>query len=379
MTYLIYYNNRYEGVTMNYLDNLNEEVREYFKILSPVFPEWLLEYINTKEMQRIGTINLSCGTCYSKMCSYKYWYSNLDHSVGVALIIWHFTHDKKQTLAGLFHDIATPCFKHCIDFLNGDSETQESTEELTETIIANSEDIMTLLNRDNITIKEVSDYHIYPIADNDMPRLSADRFEYTFSSGLTKKRIWELDTIKEMYENISIVKNEDGTSELAFNDSKICEKYIHTISKIWPTWVCDADRTVMQFIADIVKSMNVKGYLSINDLYTLSEEDVLNKIRTCPDEYIRESFEKFEKATIVYSSDTFVNGKYCISVKSKKRYIVPLTKCNDGTICRIDKVSPLAKKDIDDFLNMSYSKYTGFDFDFKPYEFASNKKLLKQL
>ena len=85
-----------DGVTMNYLDNLNEEVREYFKILSPVFPKWLLEYINTKEMQRIGTINLSCGTCYSKMCSYKYWYSNLDHSVGVALIIWHFTHDKKR-------------------------------------------------------------------------------------------------------------------------------------------------------------------------------------------------------------------------------------------------------------------------------------------
>ena len=364
---------------MNYLDNLNEEVREYFKILSPIFPDWLLEYIETKEMQRIGTINLSCGTCYSKMFPNKYWYSSLDHSVGVALIVWHFTHDKKQTLAGLFHDIATPCFKHCIDFLNGDSETQESTEELTETIIVNSKDIMTLLNRDGIDIKEVADYHIYPIADNDTPRLSADRFEYTFSCGLVQKRIWELDTIKEMYENVSVMKNEDGIDELAFNDSKICEKYIHTISKIWPTWIFDADRAVMQFIADIIKSMNVKGYLSINDLYTLSEEDVLNKIRTCPDEYIRECFEKFEKATSVYGSDTFVENKYCVSVKSKKRYIVPLTKCDNKAPCRIDKVAPLVKKDIEDFLNMSYSKYIGFDFDFKPYEFAPNKKLLKQL
>lgn len=44
----------------------------------------------------------------------------------------------KKTLSGLFHDIATPCFKHCIDFMNGDYETQESKEDLTKNIIQNS-------------------------------------------------------------------------------------------------------------------------------------------------------------------------------------------------------------------------------------------------
>lgn len=38
----------------SYLDNLNEEVKAYFKILSPEFPEWLLEYIDTPEMQRLS-------------------------------------------------------------------------------------------------------------------------------------------------------------------------------------------------------------------------------------------------------------------------------------------------------------------------------------
>lgn len=36
-----------------YIDNLNEETKAYFKILSPEFPEWLNDYINTKEMQFI--------------------------------------------------------------------------------------------------------------------------------------------------------------------------------------------------------------------------------------------------------------------------------------------------------------------------------------
>ena len=90
---------------MNYYENLNPEVKEYFKILCPEFPKWLLEYIETPEMKRISTISMSCGTDYSKCFNVRYWYSNLDHSVGVALIIWNFTHDKKQTLAGIFHDI----------------------------------------------------------------------------------------------------------------------------------------------------------------------------------------------------------------------------------------------------------------------------------
>ena len=124
-----------------YYDSLNDEVKKYFSILLPEFPEWLLEYIDTPEMERINKISMSCGTDYSKCFNLRYWYSNLDYSVGVALIIWHFTHDKKQTLAGLFHDIATPVFKHCIDFMNGDSETQESTEEKTSDIIRNSSKI----------------------------------------------------------------------------------------------------------------------------------------------------------------------------------------------------------------------------------------------
>ena len=139
-----------------YFENLNEKIKEYFKILSPEIPEFLEEYIETKKMQKQAGISVSCGTYYSKLFpEITLWYSSLDHSVAVALIIWNFTKNKKQTLSGLFHDIATPAFKHTIDFLNGDYEKQESTEELTTKIISNSKQIMQLLDRDGIKIEEV--------------------------------------------------------------------------------------------------------------------------------------------------------------------------------------------------------------------------------
>lgn len=353
----------------NYLDTLNNETKEYFKILSPEFPTWLLEYIDTPEMERISKISMSCGTDYSKCFNIKYWYSNLDHSVGVALIIWNFTHDKKQTLAGLFHDIATPVFKHCIDFMNGDSENQESTEERTTEIIKNSKEIMTLLNRDNIKLEEVDDYKIYPIADNNTPKLSADRFEYTFSSGLTFFRVWELDKIKKMYENITVTKNEDGIDELCFKDKAICEEYIDIISKLWPEWVSDNDRTVMQFLADMCASMNHSGFLTIDDLYQLSEKEVISKILNCEDDYLKECFKNFQNATIAYRSLEIPKDKYFTNVKSKTRYVVPLVKQDESNSIRINEISKKAQNQITEYLNIPKGGYyTYFDFDFKPYK-----------
>ena len=138
---------------MNYLNEVDEKIRNYFTILEPDFPMWLNEYINTKELLKQKYISVTCGTIYSDLFKSKIFFSSLDHSVAVSLIIWHFTHDKKITLSGLFHDIATPVFKHCVDFLNGDYMNQESTEDLTVKIIENSKEIMTLLKRDNIKLE----------------------------------------------------------------------------------------------------------------------------------------------------------------------------------------------------------------------------------
>ena len=152
-----------------------------------------------------------------------FFFSTLDHSVAVALIVWHFTHDKKQTLSGLFHDIATPAFKHCVDFLNGDYMTQESTEDLTTEIIKKSKEIMKLLKRDNIEISEIDNYHLYPIADNDTPKLSADRLEYSLSNALFTYRLLDLASIKEIYDDIEIQTNEEKEIELGFKTKKMLE------------------------------------------------------------------------------------------------------------------------------------------------------------
>lgn len=350
-----------------YLNSLNEEVRAYFKILSPIYPLWLDDYINTPAMERISKISMNCGTDYSKCFDVQYFYSNLDHSVGVALIIWHFTHDKKQTLAGLFHEIANPAFRHCIDFMYEDSLKQEKTQKNTKETILASKEIMKLLKRDNISIEEVCDYKKYPLADNETPKLAADRLEYNFSGGLTLFKVWDVSNIKEIYNNITILKNEDGKEELGFKSLDICEKYLQTVSKLWPSWISDTDRTLMQFYADMCKSLSKIGELTIKELYSLSEKEIIDRFLNSKDLYLREVFQKFLKVTKAYPSDTYKEDKYCVKITTKSRYIIPMVLVKENSR-RVIEVSSIAQKIIDDYLSLPKGGYyTYFDFEFRPY------------
>ena len=346
-----------------YIETLPKLLKEYFKVLSPEFPNFLLDYIHTPEMQKQAKISVTSGTIYSRMFD-EIWYSSLDHSVAVALIIWNFTKDKKQTLSGLFHDIATPVFKHCIDFMNGDHEKQESTEELTTQIIENSKEIMALLNRDHITLEEVCDYHIYPIADNDTPKLSSDRLEYTLSNGLgVREKLWDLDTVKEIYQDIEVQQNEERIPELGFKHKELAEKLVNTMSKLSCIYVGNETKYSMQLIADIVKKMYEQNLITKKDLYTLSEKEVIQKIENCPIENLSNCFKKWELATKIQESDELVKDKYCVDIKVKQRYIVPLVEENNQFV-RIDTISESAKKDIDSFLNYKPKKYAYLDFNF---------------
>ena len=350
----------------NYFEMLDKTIKEYFKILSDEIPDFLNEYINTKEMQKQSGISVSCGTYYTKLFDKMIWYSSLDHSIAVSLIVWNFTKDKKQTLAGLFHDIATPVFKHSIDFMNGDYEKQESTEELTTRIINESQEIMKLLKRDGIKVEEVDNYHIYPIADNDTPMLSADRLEYTLSNGLgVRKKVWNLNDIKEIYDNIEVQKNEQGIDELGFKDKTIAEKFVKGMRILSNSYIDNKTKLSMQFLADIMKNMSYKNLITKKDLYELSEKEVIEKIENCNYKDISKKFNFWKNAYEIKESDKEVKGKYCVNINAKIRYINPLVKC-DSKFCRIYDVSNQAKEDIENFKNMKMHQYIGFEFNFKP-------------
>jgi len=349
---------------MGYLDTLSDMQKEYLSILTNEIPSFLIDYLETRPMQRIDTVGCSCGTDYVKIFKKSFYYTNLFHSLAVALIIWNYTHDKAETLAGLFHDIATPAFKHCIDFMNGDYEKQESTEELTSKMIAESEEIMNLLERDGVKLEEVADFHSYPIADNETPKICADRLEYTFTHGYCSEPVWDLVTIRKMYADIAVLKNEDGIDELGFKTVSSAERFIEGASILWKTWFDANDRLTMQCFADIIRKLNEHGEISVEDLYKLSEAEIIKKIENSKIDGLAETFEKFRNQEQAYESDEEVKGKYCRVVGAKRRYINPLVIDENGNTKRGKDVSEFIRNKIEDYFAFDTKKYLYFDFDF---------------
>ncbi|MDY5818586.1 MAG: HD domain-containing protein, partial [Treponema sp.] len=203
------------------------DISEYFNILCPRddWPPFLDKYLKLPVLQRLAGVGLLCGTDWTPLYKNRFYYSRLDHSKGVALIVWHFTHDKAQTIAGLLHDISTPVFSHVSDFRKGDALTQTATEEPTSRIIRGDAELGRLLAEDGLTAAQVEDYHFYPIADNEIPQLSADRLEYMFPSGMALDGSWAMEEIRRCYNDLTILKNEEGRDELGFRSLEVAELY----------------------------------------------------------------------------------------------------------------------------------------------------------
>ncbi len=350
------------------LHKLTHAQREYLQVLSPEFPAWLLKYIAAPEFQRLSGVSMDCGASFSGVYNNRNYHTVFTHSIGVALLLWRFTHDKKQTLAGLLHDIANPAFKHTIDYMNGDAETQESTEERTGEIIRNSRVITRQLKRDGIMPGEVSDYKLFPLADNEMPHLAADRLEYSFSNGYFTYDALTIEQIKRFSENLTILKNENDIEEIGFRDLEIAKEYTKSILDYSAVYHSDNDRAIMQFLADILKSMMLRDYLTMDDLYSMSEREVADWILSCGDKTLSEAFRQFQRATSVYNSNTAKKDRYCTNVKAKVRYIVPLVQGDSETgDRRITELSKSVNQAIVKYLDAKQSKYVGFDFEFTPY------------
>ena len=339
-----------------YYDNVSKEIKDYFKILEPDFPEWLNEYMDTKELLSQQYISITCGTIYSDLFESDFFFSSLDHSVAVALIVWHFTHDRKQTLSGLFHDIATPVFKHCVDFLNGDYMAQESTEDLTTEMIKNSKEIMTLLKRDKINVEEVDNYHLYPIADNDTPKLSADRLEYSLSNALFTYKLLDFESIKEIYDDIEIQSNEENEIELGFRTKKMARNFVKVTSRLSVIYREDRTRYSMQLLADILKRLSNENKISKKDLYELKESDVISIIENSKYNNI---FNIWKNAKKVKISKEEPKDVYYVHHGAKVRYIDPLFNGK-----RISKCCKIANRFIENNLAYDMNNYVYLDFNF---------------
>lgn len=320
----------------------------YLSIYHEEVPSFLHRCLESRAMQRLKGIDMNCGVNYVSfpLFAVRKPYSRYEHCLGTALIAWHFTGDRKQAYAALFHDIAAPVFSHAVDFLYGDHLKQEATEERTAAMIEGDETIMSVLKEEGILLSEVSDYHLYPICDNDSPQLSADRLEYTIGNMIRFGFADETETGK-MYDDLCVAGNEQGIDELSFRHAAAGLAFARGALACGRIYSSGGHRFAMETLAGILRDAIRAGILSEDDLYR-SEAEVIGRLLNSP---LQERWQKYRKLKDVQITDAYTEG--CLKVPAKKRYIDPLIE-GQG---RVSSLSESFRSDVSRFMNENYDVY----------------------
>lgn len=324
-------------------------LQSLWTIYHPEIPPFLRPYLDTPPLTRLRDVGMNCGCEYTSFPLFLRTrpYSRFDHSVGTALIIWHFTGSPRQTVAGLLHDTATPVFAHVVDFLNGDHLRQESTEERTEDFFRRSPELTALLRRDGLTMADVADYHRYPIADNPSPQLSADRLEYTLGN-LWHYGFLDLAPLKDFYRDLTVGTNENGDPELAFRSPETALAFAQAALRTSRVYVANEDRFAMQTLAETLRDALNRCVLTGDDLYT-TEPEVIEKLRA--DSCSAGNWDRFRGLSRLQVSSEKPEEPSWLSIPAKKRYIDPLV-LEKG---RISRLSPETRAMQADFLALDFS------------------------
>lgn len=333
---------------------MNSELMAYFNTLCDgKYPKFIDKYLETDEFKRLDRIGMFCGCDYTRLFQPMYWYSRLDHSISTALMTYNFTKDKEQTILALFHDLGTPAFSHCVDFLLGDAKNQLKSEKSVKDVVASSQTLMDLLKKDKIDFSIFDAYENYPIVECEKPKLCVDRLDGILAVNVILLGKYSVNQMAEMYKKLTVLKNEYNEEEIGCIDTESGEMLFDYTSRYSILMQGDEDKFVMQFIADNINLLIKRGKLVFEDLYLLGEQEILNILK----KENGDNLKTFNMATKIKRSEVADPRWYSVSVDAKKRYVLPLVKLPDKRTVRLHTISQKCKSSFEYILKYQDSKF----------------------
>ncbi len=295
-------------------------LKDYLKELNyENMPNFIIKYLNCPSLLRLKNIGYFCGMDYASKDIYNFsdYITRYDHSLTTSLLTYKLTKDKIKTIVALFHDIATPCFSHVIDYMNGDYLEQESTEEYTEYILIKDYYLNKCLTKDKININDIINFKKYTIVDIDRPKLCTDRLDGIILTSMAWTKNITLDDTINILNNIYVSINENSEEEITINNYNTARKIVEINNSINSLCHSKEDNYMMNMLANITKYAIDNHYITYNTLYTHNEQELLNLLNNTSDKYLLNELYKFR----TIKKEEIPNIKY---PKTKIRALTPL-------------------------------------------------------
>jgi len=283
---------------------INHKIYGRFKVTEPV----LIELIKSDSVQRLKKID-QLGAWHLHQ-DFNGLFSRYQHSIGVMLLLRKFNAGLEEQIAGLLHDISHTAFSHVTDFVfNSQDKQNYQDNKLIQAF--EIQGVNKMLKKYGISPRKILTFENFPLLENELPDICADRIDYTLQDPLGKE-IFKNRT-KDFLKHLTVYKG-----EFVFKDKtwakKFAKLYLEISQKLWsgPKHIA-----LFQVLSDAIRIALDKKIISEKDLFT-TDDAVMKKLKKSGD------FEILKKIKLL---------------KSLKIKVVPKSRadiCNHSKVRTVD-------------------------------------------
>jgi HD superfamily phosphohydrolase len=188
-----------------------------------------------------------------------------EHSLGVYLLLRRLRAPRIEQVAGLLHDISHTAFSHAVDFVFT-SDEQDHHEHL-KPLMLNRPDLRESIAGLGYSPSDFYDDSIYPLLEQPIPLLCADRLDYFLRDGMTCGVVTR-EFVHRVLDCLAVADKKIVLRDLTV--AREAKALFATMNREW--WASPVEAFVYNEFADALREGLRLGVLSRDDLLT---EDLL--------------------------------------------------------------------------------------------------------
>lgn len=252
----------------------NDAIYGTFTIEEPV----LQELIESESLQRLKDISMAG---YAEPFFPGSYHSRFEHSIGVCYLLSKFGASLEEQIAGLIHDVSHTAFSHCVDYaLSEGSETHHSFQDDVFEAFVTQSTIPQILQQYQFKLETVFDESRFPLLEQLLPNLCADRIDYVLRAGIHHGVI-EQATVHEFLNQLCIIEK-----QWVFTNPEIARQFAEFFRYANDKYYSGLESAIMcRSVGDLLKYSLHRGYINRADLFQ-TDHQVLAQITP----YLKEDF-----------------------------------------------------------------------------------------
>ena len=312
--------------------HLDDKIYGSVEVNEPV----LVEIINSYELQRLKEISMAG---YYPGCPEfnNPEYNRYNHSIGVLLLLRRYGASLSEQIAGLIHDVSHSAFSHTIDYIKKDQEgekTHDGQDKVHESFVMNS-GLREILERHGYDVAFILDDKNFPLKENDLPDVCADRLDYSVRQAYYDYHYLTFDEVKQIWNGL-VVHN----GSFVFSNLKAAELYTWSFYRQNELWWSGLPTAIMFSIsAQMFRHALKQCYVTLDDFYHHGDAWVINKLK----EYLQKDTKLAEYYQLLQRPATdFCNhsgeGENEDTIFCKSRIVNPYVLQADGSLHRYSEL-----------------------------------------